>query len=219
MSEQVAPQRDEDDLAFLGRIGAGVSHEMRNVLSIIGENAGLLDDQLALAERGKPLDDERLKKISARITRQVQRGTQTMERFSRFAHAADEPTAAFDLTALLETMTALAQREVALAGGVLATALPEKAIRVRSNPFRLQRAVFSAIQLILESQEQGASVTVGLAAEGSTAAISVSGGAAAGGEVSAGISRLSAMVDELKGSVETSRKDARLTLILTIPLP
>ena len=59
-----------EDLAFFGKIGADVTHEMRNVLSIVGENAGLLDDQLALAESGKALDYEKLKKLSARITRQ-----------------------------------------------------------------------------------------------------------------------------------------------------
>ena len=42
----------EEELAFFAKIGADITHEMRNVLSIVGENAGLLDDQLALA-RGR----------------------------------------------------------------------------------------------------------------------------------------------------------------------
>ena len=152
-----------EDLAFFGKIGADVSHDMRNVLSIVGENAGLLDDQLALAESGKALDYEKLKKLSARITRQVTRGTQTMERFS------------------------------------------------------LQRAVFSAIELILESLENGQVVAIKLAGRGATAVMSVSGSAAGAGELSGRISRLSAVINELEGSVETSWEDGVLSLTLTIP--
>lgn len=217
MSEPSHHRLCEEDLAFVGKIGAGVSHDMRNVLSIIGENAGLLDDQLALAERGKPLDHERLKKLSSRIARQVSRGTQTMEQFSRFAHAADEQTAPCDLTALSETVTALAQRHATSAGCRLEAELPEQTIPVRHHPFRLQRAVFSAMELILQSAEQGELVTMRLAARGPTAVIVVSGAARTEGSLSGRLAPLSAVMNELGGSVETSPADGRVSLILTFP--
>jgi len=221
MGEKPRPLRPcKEDLAFFGRIGADVSHDMRNVLSIVAENAGLLDDQLALAESGKTLDREKLKKLSARITRQVARGTQTMEWFSRFAHAADEAdeeAASSDLTAITETMAALAERHVVLAGCKLEADLPDEAIRVKANPFSLQHAVFSAIELILESLENGQVVTIKLAGRGATAVMSVSGSAAGAGELSGRISRLSAVINELEGSVETSWEEGVLSLILTVP--
>ena len=223
MSEEPRLRACEEDVAFFGRIAAGITHDMRNVLSIIGENAGLLDDQLALAESGKPLgrkrlDLELLKKLSARIARQVQRGTQTMERFSRFAHAADQQTASFDLTALIETMTALGRRHVTLAGCKLEADLADGPIRVTSNPFKLQRAVFAAIELLLESLEKGESVTVRLATEGPAAVISVSGSVAGGDELSGRVSQLSPVISELQGNIETSRDDGILSLIFKIPI-
>ncbi|MBW2000159.1 MAG: hypothetical protein JRJ29_19645 [Deltaproteobacteria bacterium] len=217
MSGQPHLRVSREDLAFFGKIGADVSHEMRNVLSIVGENAGLLDDQLALAESGKALDYEKLKKLSARITRQVTRGTQTMERFSRFVHAADEEAASSDLTAITETVAALAERHVVLAGCKLEADLPDEAIHVKANPFSLQHAVFSAIELILESLENGQVVAIKLAGRGATAVMSVSGSAAGAGELSGRISRLSAVINELEGTVETSWEDGVLSLILTIP--
>ncbi len=218
MSGQPHLRLRREDLAFFGKIGADISHEMRNVLSIVGENAGLLDDQLALAETGAPLDYEKLKELSARITRQVTRGTQTMERFSRFAHAADEEAASSDLTAITETVAALAERHVVLAGCKLEADLPDEAIHVKANPFVLQHAVFSAIELILESLESGQVVTIKLASRGATAVLSVSGSATGAGELSGRISRLSAVINELEGSVETSWEDGVLSLILTIPI-
>jgi light-regulated signal transduction histidine kinase (bacteriophytochrome) len=217
MGEQPRLHFCREDLAFFGKIGADVSHDMRNVLSIVGENAGLLDDQLALAESGKALDHEKLKKLSARIARQVPRGTRTMEWFSRFAHAADEEAASSNLTAIAETMAALAERHVVLAGCKLEADLPDEPIHVKANPFSLQHAVFSAIELILESLEDGRVVAIKLVGRGAAAVMSVSGGAAGAGELPDHISRLSARMNELEGSVETSREDGVLTLILTVP--
>ncbi|MHC4177935.1 MAG: sensor histidine kinase [Planctomycetota bacterium] len=218
MNEELHRSLREEDLAFFGRIGADVSHEMRNVLSIIGQYAGLLDDLLALAKGRKLKDYAKLQEIPAKIAGQVRKGTEAMERFSRFAHATDERTASFDLTALTGNLAALAQRHVTRAGCRLEAKLPDEAIPVRANSFSLQRAVFSAIELILEFLERGEPVTMKLVTQGPTAVISLSGSAAGGGELSGRISRLSAVMNELKGGVETSSAGGALSLNLTVPI-
>jgi C4-dicarboxylate-specific signal transduction histidine kinase len=210
-------RRCEEDLAFFGRIGADVSHEMRNVLSIVGEYAGLMDDLLSLAKGRKGLDEAKLNELCAKITRQVGRGTEVMERFSRFAHAADEETASFDLASLVGNTAALARRRVALAGCTLEAELPRQAIPVRSNAFRLQHAVYYAIERVLESLESGQSLTIELAAQGPRAAIRVSGGAARDDGLPGRALRLSAVMEELGGNVETSREGDVLSVMLTIP--
>ena len=53
----------ETGLQFFGRISASISHELKNVLAIINENAGLLEDLTSMADRGKPIDSARLKAI------------------------------------------------------------------------------------------------------------------------------------------------------------
>jgi nitrogen fixation/metabolism regulation signal transduction histidine kinase len=205
----------QDDLAFCAMVGADVTHDVRNVLAIIGEYAGLLDDLLGLAERGKPLDGAKLRDLSAKITRQVRKGTETMERFSRFAHAADEPTTSFDLSALVENVVALAQRRVALAGCRLEAELPDRPVPMRGNPFAVQRAVFSCIQRIVESLAQGESVRVKLVAQGPAAVLHVSG---AGGELAGGVPQgLSAIVGQWKGTVETTWAEGIVSLVLSIP--
>jgi signal transduction histidine kinase len=218
MNEEIQHRLRQEDLAFFGRVGADVSHEMRNVLSVIGEYAGLLDDLLGLAERAKRPDYVKLRRLSTNIAKQVRKGTETMERFSRFAHAADEPKISFDLTAAMENMAALAQRRVTRAGCGLETELPHQAIPVSSSPFSLQRAVFSALQLILDSPEKGDLVRIQLARQGLTAVISISGNVADGGELPDGVSRLSDVMNELTGTVETSRADGILSFRLTIPI-
>jgi len=199
-------------------IGADVSHEVRNVLSVIGEYAGLLDDLVGLADKGRPLDHAKLRNLSTNIAKQVRRGTETMERFSRFAHAADEPLASFDLVALVENMVALVQRRAALAGCRVQAEFSPPAIPVRGDPFALQHLVFSAIQAMLESLEKEEPIRVKVARRGPEAVLCVSG-PAAGGEPSGRISeQLSAAVDKCRASLETSLADGVLSLVFTIPI-
>jgi C4-dicarboxylate-specific signal transduction histidine kinase len=150
----------EQELAFFGRMGADVSHEMRNVLSIIGEHAGLLGDLIAVSKGGKRFDVEKLKKVSASILRQVEKGTGTMARFSRFAHAADEPTAGCDLAAVGRNTAALLQRRVALTGCRLEMEIPDETVDVGASPFSVQHALFSALEVVLESVESGAAAAI-----------------------------------------------------------
>jgi len=220
MNDEELRRLREAELAFFGRIAAGISHDMRNVLSIIGEYAGLLEDLAALAERGKPVDLERLKKVSGSVGRQVRKGTETMERFSRFAHAADEQTASFDLAGLVENTAALAQRHVAQAGCRLEVELPEGALPVRSNPFSLQRAVHCAVDTILSCPKREEMIAIRIVREGPGAVIRVSGRVERGtdGELAARIAQLSAVLSELRGSLETSATDDTLCLALSVPI-
>jgi len=213
MNDDLYRRHCREELAFFGRIGADVSHEMRNVLSIIGEYAGLLDDLTKLAKRGKELEPARLEGLAAKIAAQVGKGTEAMERFSRFAHAADEETTSFDLAALTANMVALGRRHVAMAGSTLEADIPDRPIPVRANAFRLQHAVFSAIELVREALEEGSPITIGLSTQGSAAVISLSGTAAAGSDVSSGrVAELRALVSELKGNVEMSHEHGKLSL-------
>jgi len=207
----------EEELAFFGKVGASVSHEMRNVLSIVGEYAGLLADLVAVAENGRPPDYTKFKELSANIIRQVRKGTEAMERFSRFAHTTDERRASCDLTVLTADMAALAQRYVTLAGCRLEVQLPDAATPLNTCAFALQRAIHSAIGLLLEFLQKGELVTLKLVAEGPTAVISVSGKAAAASELSARIPPLCAVMKELKGSADASCKAGVLCLALTVP--
>jgi signal transduction histidine kinase len=220
MNEEEQRRRHQESLAFFGKMGADVSHDMRNVLSIIGEYAGMLDDLLVIAKKPRHLDLQKLKDLSAKMTRQVQKGTQVMERLSNFAHAADEQKKSFDLALLAANIVALSQRQAKLAGCKLEAVLPEEAMPVRTNAFAVQHAIFTAIRAIEESLQKGELVTVRLLAKGASAVVSVSGPAASGGseQFQERVSRLSEIMNEVNGSAETSWADGTLEVILAIPI-
>ena len=63
----------ECGLQFFGKMTASISHEIKNVLAIINENAGLLGDLALLAERGVAIEPQRLNDMSRTVMKQVSR--------------------------------------------------------------------------------------------------------------------------------------------------
>jgi signal transduction histidine kinase len=218
MDEELCRRLLEKDLAFFGLVAAGVSHEIRNVLSIIGQHAGLLDDFLVASERGKALDSEKLKRLSTKIAGQVKKGTEAMERFSYFAHAADEQTGLVDLGAVARNVVALAERKARLVGCTLQSDLPDQPVETVTHPFSLQHAVFAAVRLMLESAEKGQVVTVHLARKSPGAVISVFSGAISQDGLAGPTAEISELMGVLGGAFETSVQNGRRELVLTLPL-
>ena len=151
MSDSKSPQTRDESIAFFGTIIAGQSHEITNVLNIISELAGLQLDLLRAQEQDLPVNLPRLQEVNARIQNQVQRGETIIRNLNGFAHSADLPVAVFDLKEVLERVLFLAQRSARLAQVELVGDLPAESIALESNPFCVQQAVFTCIEMALRS--------------------------------------------------------------------
>ena len=127
----------EAGLQFFGRISASISHELKNVLAIINENAGLLEDFAFMADRGKPIDPERLKAMAAAVQKQVSRADLILKNMNRFAHSIDESVTDVDLGRLLELVIALTDRFAAMQQVKVELQLPPESPTVRTAPFHL----------------------------------------------------------------------------------
>ena len=73
----------ETGLQFFGRISASISHELKNVLAIVNENAGLLEDLTLMADRGQPIDPARLKIMAATVQKQIGRADEILKKMNR----------------------------------------------------------------------------------------------------------------------------------------
>ena len=102
---------------FFGKMSASISHEIKNALAIINESAGLLEDFSLLAEKGRPIDPERLKLLARSVSKQVQRADGLVKKMNRFAHSADDAIRIFDLGEILDLVVSLVQRSGRHAGG------------------------------------------------------------------------------------------------------
>ncbi len=66
-------KQDDQGLRFFGQVIASVTHDIKNSLATINENAGLLTDHATMAARGRPLDPEKVNVLAMRIMDQVKR--------------------------------------------------------------------------------------------------------------------------------------------------
>lgn len=136
----------EKELAFFGRITAGFTHEMKNILAIIKESTGLMEDLLALTKEAPFPHWDRFSHRVKVIQQQVQRGVELAARLNRFAHSADEAVARVDLNELAEQLTRLSERFARLKDVVLKASPAESSPALVTSPVDLQMAVFTLME-------------------------------------------------------------------------
>jgi C4-dicarboxylate-specific signal transduction histidine kinase len=128
----------DNGLIFFGKINASISHEIRNVLAVINENAGLIKDLLQMAEKGVSLDPDRVTKGVENILAQVKRGDMIVGNMNRFAHSVDKPHASIDLGEYVELITRIMNRFAAMKGASLQYNPVSESIEILTFPLDLE---------------------------------------------------------------------------------
>jgi len=173
MSEELR-QFEPEDLQFFGEITAAISHEVKNVVTIINESAGLLSVLSVGEESGRrPLDPARIKRMSADMARNVERAVTIINRMNRFAHSVDEPKTRLDLAAVVGDTVALASRFASVRGVDLELQPPAAPVLIDSYAFGLHRAHFIALQMCVLDAQGPHPVQVSISLEGQLANVSV----------------------------------------------
>ena len=124
-------------LQFFGEMSASISHEIKNVLAIVNENAGLLEDFTLLADRGKLIDPARLKMMAQTVKKQVGRAGGIIQNMNRLAHSIDQAITTVDLVQTIELTIALTARFAAMRGVKVDLQLPEGPVTIATAPFFL----------------------------------------------------------------------------------
>jgi C4-dicarboxylate-specific signal transduction histidine kinase len=141
----------DEELAFLGKIIASLSHELNNVLSIINEYSGLLNDLACTSSAASPLDCERVKEITNSLTKQITREKQLIKLLNRFAHRLDKPIIEFDLNNLVSDMVRISRRFASQKKVSLEFSQPDDEILLTNNPFRIQFLIFLCLTSALNT--------------------------------------------------------------------
>lgn len=160
-------------LEFFGKITASVTHELNNVLSIINEYAGLLEDQVYMAESGMSINPAKLQRIHEKLIKQVARGEKIIKNLNKFAHTTDEDIAEFDLNEIIHNLVMLCQRFASLKRIDLKHEFSEESINVVSNPFEILRIIFNLIFTILDRAETSTEITITTSEQNNSIIISI----------------------------------------------
>jgi signal transduction histidine kinase len=123
-------------------MSASISHEIKNVLAIINENAGLLEDFSLMADRGMPIDPGRLKTMAEKVKLQISRADEIIKNMNRLAHSIDETITTVDLNQTIELVIALTARIAAMRGVKVDLQLPGSPLTIPTAPFFLMNLLW-----------------------------------------------------------------------------
>jgi signal transduction histidine kinase len=150
-----------DDLAFFGKVNASISHELKNILAIISEAAGLLQDLTDLATKGQKLELAMLQTCCQDIIEEIARGFATVKQMNTFSHSVDEPLKTVNLVQVVEHVIALA-KFLSYACKVRIDPPPETAAEALTCPIRLQNLIYRALVFAFESAGPEGQIRVGI---------------------------------------------------------
>ncbi|MDL1958109.1 MAG: hypothetical protein LWX01_02920 [Deltaproteobacteria bacterium] len=141
----------EEALQFFGKMSASISHEIKNVLAVVNENAGLIQDYISMHERGIPIDPEQLKSVSQMITKQVRRADTIMRNMSKFAHSTDQLVKMESLDDILDVVTNLANRFATMREITLEKMPSEGPVKIKANPFFLENLIWLCLEFAMDA--------------------------------------------------------------------
>ena len=158
-------------LQFFGEMSASISHEIKNVLAIVNENAGLLEDFSFMADRGIPIDPARLKAMADAVKKQVGRADGIIKNMNRLAHSIDQTFTIVELNETIHLLVGLTDRFSVMRGVQVDLQLPENPVKFQTAPFFLMNLLWlcldfsmsasgdeKRVELVAEETENGVRV-------------------------------------------------------------
>ena len=146
---------DKEQLEFFGAIGASLSHEFNNVMAIISEASGLVEDLMFLHGKGQDITPERFELALQRINAQVLRGKDFAKQLNGFSHSIEKKDATMDAREVIESVEQLCRRFARLNEVEVVLDLPADEIRITCDRFPLMHFFFRVFILALNSSESG----------------------------------------------------------------
>jgi len=158
----------EKGLMFFGTVTASISHDIKNRMAIINEQAGLLEDFVRMAGKGRELEPGRLMRLADSIRTQIAMSDVIIKYMNQFAHSVDVLWGSADLGELLSLTEGLAKRTAENREVRLDIRFPEQPVTVHTSPFYLMNLIWLCLDELMLFPGKDKSVALGCekAAEG-----------------------------------------------------
>jgi len=174
MSTKIGPL-GESGLAFISKISASISHEIKNSLAVINESAGFLEDISLMAMKGRELDINKLNALAGTMLKQVKRANGIVNNMNRLAHSLDDDRLSIDVNSFLELMLNLSERTAVTKGVKLTPHFSDLPALVTTNPFFLENMIWLIINFAMSVCGSKKSIAMEISKAQPGATISFSG--------------------------------------------
>jgi signal transduction histidine kinase len=226
-------------LAAIGRLGAGVAHEINNPLSIITQKGGLLRDLLTMADTLPPR--EKMVDLVDSVLKSAERCGGITHRLLGFARHMDVHHETIDLDALLKEVLSFLEKEASYRNLEVTFAHRDDPPGIVSDRGQLQQVFLNLINNAFAAVDDGGRIEIGIARAGAgEVAVSVTDNGVGipegqlarifdpffttkkGGGTGLGLSITYGIVQKLGGRIEVTSavgKGTRFTVTLPVAPP
>ena len=153
--------QNNQDLAFFGKINANISHELKNILAIISETAGLLNDLTVLAEKGKKVDMDMFRTCSQDIEEEIQRGFATVKQMNTFSHSVDTSVKSVNLLNILKLMINIAGF-LSYASKTRVNPPQDAELMILTCPYQLQHLIYQVLVFAFKATVTGEEIQISI---------------------------------------------------------
>jgi two-component system, NtrC family, sensor kinase len=145
-------------LASIGRLAAGVAHEINNPLAVINEKAGLMKDLMSMD--GAVFDMKRFQGLTDGVLSCVERCRAITHRLLGFARRMDVTIEVINLNEVLREVLSFLEREALNRNLVLTVELAEDLPNILSDRGQLQQVFLNILNNAFDAVEEGGQVVV-----------------------------------------------------------
>ncbi len=145
---------------FMGKITATATHELKNVLAIIRESGGLMQDFLDMVNDGSFKYKEKFGGILSKVEDQVRRGDEISTQLNRFAHTPDSDFTSENVPEVIDQVIALTQR-IARSREVSFVNRPHQSmLTLTCEPVKLRMLLFQSMELLMKNAKRGERIEI-----------------------------------------------------------
>lgn len=160
-------------MASIGRMAAGVAHEINNPLAIINENAGLLKDLISIKHETPGRD--RLLRIAETVLKSVERCSTITHRLLGFAKRMEPHIEPIALGSLIEEVLSFHGKEAEYRRIAVNLSVPEDLPTLESDRGQLQQVFLNILSNAFAAVDDGGRIDISLKREHeNTVAVTIS---------------------------------------------
>ena len=145
-------------LAAIGRLGAGVAHEINNPLAIISEKAGLAKDLLSLSD--KPPPKEKMLSLVESVLKSVDRCSAITHRLLGFAKHMDVKHEKLNLESLIKEVLGFLEKEASYRQVSVTFDVAEDLPNIESDRSQLQQVFLNIVNNAFAAVDDGGKVHI-----------------------------------------------------------
>jgi two-component system NtrC family sensor kinase len=154
-------------LISVGRLAAGVAHEINNPLAVIGENAGLIKDLFTLRKEYK--QDKRLMELIDAVLESVERSGEITKELLGFARQFEPKITPIQLSRVVLEVLSFQRKEAAYRNIDIHVDVPEDIPTIYSDRGRLQQILLNLINNAFQAMRNGGRLDILVKREGENA--------------------------------------------------